>query len=103
MPLRTRICEMLGTEHPIVLGGLTGAGTPELAAAVSNAGALGLFCAHMAGSPEKLEEWIDRMETLTSKPFGVNMTILRDLNAGDAIAEALARHEKVKIIETAGS
>lgn len=103
MPLRTRICEMLGTEHPIVLGGLTGPGTPELAAAVSEAGALGLFCAHMAGGPEKLEEWIERMEALTSKPWGANMTILRHLNAGDELAEVLARSEKVKIIETAGS
>jgi len=94
---------MLGIEHPIVLGGLTGPGLPDLAAAVSNAGALGIFCAHMAGTPEKLTEWIDSMDALTSKPFGVNMTILRDLNAGDELAGVLARHEKVTIIETAGS
>mmetsp|Transcript_30986 Transcript_30986/g.70400 ORF Transcript_30986/g.70400 Transcript_30986/m.70400 type:complete len:353 (-) Transcript_30986:192-1250(-) len=103
MPLHTRVSEMLGTEHPIVLGGLTGPGTPELAAAVSNAGALGLFCAHMAGSPKRLAEWIDSMEGLTSKPWGVNMTILRNLNAGDEFAEVLARHSKVKVVETAGS
>lgn len=103
MPLNTRICEMLGIEHPIVLGGLTGPGLPDLAAAVSNAGALGIFCAHMAGKPETLKQWIDYMEKLTSKPWGVNMTILRDLHAGDAIAEVLAASEKVKVIETAGS
>lgn len=103
MPLHTRICEMLDIEHPIVLGGLTGPGTPELAAAVSDAGCLGIFCAHMAGSPEMLQEWIDRMETLTSKTWGVNMTILRDLHAGDELAAVLAASDKVKIIETAGS
>jgi len=103
MPLRTQICEMLGIEHPIVLGGLTGPGTPELAAAVSNAGGLGLFCAHMAGSPSNLEAWIDSMNSLTSKPWGVNLTILRNLHAGDELAAVLAKHSKVKVIETAGS
>jgi len=73
------------------------------AAAVSDAGGLGLFCAHMAGSPEKLREWIDGMDSLTSKPWGVNMTILRHLSAGDALAAVLAEHPKVKVIETAGS
>jgi len=103
MPLRTRLCDILGIEHPIVLGGLTGPGLPELAAAVSNAGGLGTFCAHLAGSPEQLREWVDRTESLTTKPYGVNMTILRDLHAGDEIAEALAANPKVKIVETAGS
>ena len=41
MPLKTRVTEMLGIEHPLVMGGLTGVGTVELAAAVSNAGGLG--------------------------------------------------------------
>lgn len=103
MPLHTRICDILGVEHPIVLGGLTGPGLPELAAAVSNAGCMGIFCAHMAGTPAKLQQWIDGMETLTSKPWGVNMTILRDLHAGDELAAVLAESPKVKVIETAGS
>lgn len=103
MPLHTAICDMFGIEHPIVLGGLTGPGYPALAAAVSNAGGLGLFCAHMAGSPEKLQEWIDTMPTLTSKPWGVNVTILRDLTVGDELAAVLCASDKVKFIETAGS
>lgn len=94
---------MLDIEHPVVLGGLTGAGTPELAAAVSNAGCLGIFCAHMAGSPSKLEAWIDSMSSMTTKPWGVNMTILRNLHAGDELAAVLAKSNKVKVIETAGS
>ena len=41
-PLRTRVTEMLGIEHPIVMGGMTGVGTPDLCAAVSNAGGVRL-------------------------------------------------------------
>ena len=55
MPLETRLTEMLGIEHPLVMGGLTGVGTVELAAAVSNAGGLGMFTAHNAGSEFILE------------------------------------------------
>ena len=50
MPLRTRVTDMLGIEHPVVMGGLTGVGTVELAAAVSNAGGLGMFTSHNAVS-----------------------------------------------------
>jgi nitronate monooxygenase len=57
----------------------------------------------MAGSPAKLEMWINSMDTLTTKPWGVNMTILRDLHAGDEFASVLAKSSKVKVIETAGS
>ena len=76
MPLKTRVTEMLGIEHPLVMGGLTGVGTVELAAAVSNAGGLGMFTAHNAGSPEGARREIRRLKTLTSKPFGVNLTVL---------------------------
>ena len=58
--VKTRVTEMLGIEHPVVMGGLTGVGTPELAAAVSNAGGLGLFAVHNAGSPAAAREvrWV---------------------------------------------
>ena len=49
MVLTTRITKMFGIQHPIVMGGMTGVGTPELAAAVSNAGGLGkppFICCH---------------------------------------------------------
>jgi NAD(P)H-dependent flavin oxidoreductase YrpB (nitropropane dioxygenase family) len=49
------------------MGGLTGVGTPELAAAVSNAGGLGIITLHNAGSPAGAREWIKKMATLTSK------------------------------------
>jgi NADH:quinone reductase (non-electrogenic) len=55
---------------------MTGVGTPELAAAVSNAGGLGVFAAHNAGTPENLQKWIHKMREMTDLPFGVNFTIL---------------------------
>ena len=76
MPFKTRVTEMLNIEHPIIMGGMTGVGTPELAAAVSNAGGLGIIAIHNAGSPENGRKWIQKLKTLTDKPFGVNLTIL---------------------------
>jgi NAD(P)H-dependent flavin oxidoreductase YrpB (nitropropane dioxygenase family) len=71
MPLRTRLCDLLEIEVPIVLAGMGGASTPELAAAVSNAGGLGVLGAAACG-PNRLREWIERTRKLTSKPFGVD-------------------------------
>lgn len=106
MPFKTRLTEMLGIEHPIVMGGMTGPGTPELAAAVSRAGGLGILCAHNAGSPEKSREWIARCRELCEgKPFGVNLTLLPTLGPAPPYEEyAKAIIESgVKIVETAGS
>lgn len=105
MPIKTRLTEMLGIEHPVVMGGMTGTGTPELAAAVSNAGGLGVLCAHNAGSPEGAREWIRRMKTLTDKPFGVNLTILPTMGAPPPYEEyaKVIIEEGVKVVETAGS
>lgn len=71
MNLKTRVCEILEIEHPIVLAGMGGASTPELAAAVSNAGGLGVLGAAACG-PRQLREWIRRTRELTDKPFGVD-------------------------------
>ncbi len=71
MTVKTRICEILEIEHPIVLAGMGGASTPELAAAVSNAGGLGVLGAAGCG-PRQLREWINRTRELTDKPFGVD-------------------------------
>jgi len=105
MVFQTRVTEMLGIDHPIVMGGMTGCGTPELAAAVSNTGALGIFCAHNAGSPAKCREWVSKCRTLTNKPFGVNLTILPTMGKPPPYEEyAKAIIESgVKIVETAGS
>jgi NAD(P)H-dependent flavin oxidoreductase YrpB (nitropropane dioxygenase family) len=105
MVLKTRITEMLGIEHPIILGGLTGAGTPELAAAVSNAGGLGIMAIHNAGSPEEGRMWIRRLCSLTNKPFGVNLTILPSMGPPPPYEEyaRVIIEEGVTIVETAGS
>ena len=105
MPIRTRVTEMLGIEHPIIMGGMTGVGTPELAAAVSNAGGLGIIAIHNAGSPEEGRKWIRRLRTLTSKPFGVNLTILPSMGTPPPYDEyaSVIIEEGVKIVETAGS
>ncbi|MEE4213020.1 MAG: nitronate monooxygenase, partial [Parvularcula sp.] len=67
MALKSRICEMLGIEYPILLAGMGGASVPALAAAVSNAGGLGVLGA-AACSPEQLREWIRQTRELTDKP-----------------------------------
>jgi len=71
MAMKTRICDMLGIEVPVLLAGMGGASTPELAAAVSNAGGLGVLGAAGCG-PKQLREWIRRTRELTDKPFGVD-------------------------------
>lgn len=71
MHLKTRVCDILGIEYPIVLAGMGGASGPELAAAVSNAGGLGVLGAAGCG-PRQLREWIRRTRELTDKPFGVD-------------------------------
>jgi len=102
---KTRVTELLGIEHPIIMGGMTGIGTPELCAAVSEAGGLGIFAAHNAGSPEGCREWIRKTRQLTKKPFGVNLTILPTIGPPPPYEEyaRVIIEEKVSIVETAGS
>lgn len=71
MRFRTPLCELLDIEYPILLAGMGGGSGPELAAAVSNAGGLGVLGA-AACSPSMLDEWITRTRTLTDRPFGVD-------------------------------
>ncbi len=71
MSLHTRVCDILGIRYPILLAGMGGASTPELAAAVSNAGGLGVLGAAGCG-PDELRRWIERTRALTDKPFGVD-------------------------------
>jgi NAD(P)H-dependent flavin oxidoreductase YrpB (nitropropane dioxygenase family) len=75
--LRTRICELLGIEHPIVLGGM-GAGTsPALVAAVSGAGGLGVLGA-TAQDPAAVARDAAEIRALTGKPFGLNLLLFRE-------------------------
>ena len=81
--MKTRITELLGTRYPIIQGGMMWVGTAELAAAVSNAGGLGILTALTQGSPEGLAREIDRCRTMTDQPFGVNLTLLPTVTPPD--------------------
>jgi NAD(P)H-dependent flavin oxidoreductase YrpB (nitropropane dioxygenase family) len=77
-PLRTKLCDMLDIEYPIILAGMGGFGGPvsgpELVAAVSNAGGLGVLgCAFLP--PDKIDELIKEVKSLTDKPFGVDTVL----------------------------
>ncbi|NCU11512.1 MAG: nitronate monooxygenase [Sphingomonadaceae bacterium] len=83
MALNSRICGMLKIEHPILLAGMGGASVPKLAAAVSNAGGLGVLGA-AACSPERLRSWIRETRALTDKPFGVDTLLPASVRRGKA-------------------
>lgn len=81
MTIRTRVSELLGIEQPVVLAGMGGASTPELVAAVSNAGGLGVLGAATLG-PRDLRTWIRRTRDLTDKPFGVDTLLPASVRRG---------------------
>lgn len=101
--LKTAATELFGIEHPIVQGGMMGVGLAELAAAVSNAGALGIITALTQPTPEDLAKEIKRTREMTDKPFGVNLTLLPTIKPVpyDEYARAIVEGG-VKIVETAG-
>lgn len=73
--MKSKICEMIGIQYPIIQGGMAWVANPSLASAVSNAGGLGILaCGHAPGST--VLEWINEMKQLTDKPFGVNIMLL---------------------------
>ncbi|WP_286746742.1 nitronate monooxygenase, partial [Aquabacterium sp. UBA2148] len=72
--MRTRLTELLGIAHPIVLPGMTYIAVPSLVAAVSNAGGLGILAAG-ALTPEGCREAIREVRRLTDKPFGVGCSL----------------------------
>lgn len=102
--MRTRITQLLGIEHPIVQGGMHYVGFAELAAAVSNAGGLGLITALTQRTPELLAREIARCRAMTDKPFGVNLTFLPSVTPPDYPGYISAIVEGgIKVVETAGN
>jgi enoyl-[acyl-carrier protein] reductase II len=73
--MNTRVCELSGIEYPVIQGGMAWVATAELAAAVSNAGGLGLIAAGNAPA-EIVREQIKKARALTDKPFGVNVMMM---------------------------
>jgi NAD(P)H-dependent flavin oxidoreductase YrpB (nitropropane dioxygenase family) len=74
--MKTRITDLFGIQHPIIQGGMHYVGFAELAAAVSNAGGLGIITALTQKTPELLAREIARCREMTDKTFGVNLTFL---------------------------
>ena len=99
--MKTRVTEIFGIQYPIVQGGLAYLAYAELAAAVSNAGGLGQITAATLHTPERLREEINKVRSLTKKPFGVNFAISQhDGNYQDMLQVAI--EEKVPAISITG-
>ena len=102
--MKTRITELLGIDHPIVQGGMQGVGVAEMASAVSEAGGLGILTGLTQPTPGALRDEIERCRSMTSKPFGVNMTVFPTVSSPDYRAYAQAIIDAgITIVETAGT
>lgn len=98
--IKSRLCDILGIRYPIIQGGMAWIADASLAAAVSNAGGLGLISSINAGT-EAVRNEIRKCRELTDKPFGVNI-MLQAPNAGEIAGMVV--EEGVKILTTgAGS
>ena len=100
---KTWITETLGVKYPIIQGAMLWISGAELASAVSNAGGLGIIGAGSFFTAEEFQREIQKMEALTDKPFGVNITLMptkRPVNWEEYFCAAI--EEGVKIIETSG-
>ncbi len=101
--MKTAITELFGIQHPIIQGGMHYVGFAELAAAVSNAGGLGVITGLTQKTPELLAKEIARCRGMTDKPFGVNLTFLPSFTAPPYPEYVAAIKEGgVKAVETAG-
>ena len=100
---KTRITEDFGIEHPIIQGGMMWVSQPELVAAVSEAGGLGILTALTFETAEGLADAIARTRALTDRPFGVNLTFLPTLIPKDygSLIDVMV-DEGIYIVETAG-
>jgi nitronate monooxygenase len=102
--MKTRITELFGIAHPIIQGGMHFVGLAELAAAVSNAGGLGVITGLTQRTPKNLAAEIARCRAMTTKPFGVNLTFLPSVTPPDYPGYVQAIIDGgVKIVETAGN
>lgn len=100
---KTRITEMLGIEYPIIQGGMMWVSCPELVAAVSSAGGLGILVSAACATAEDLREDIRKTKSLTDKPFGVNISLFpstREL-PNEAYIEVIIQ-EGIPAVETSG-
>ena len=103
MEIKTKLTEMLGIKYPIIQGCMQWFATADLAAAVSNAGGLGIISSASFRTPEDLRAEIRRCKAMTDKPFAVNLSLFPSLNpVGYHEHIKVIAEEGVKIVETAG-
>jgi nitronate monooxygenase len=101
--VKTAITELFGIQHPIIQGGMHYVGFAELAAAVSNAGGLGIITGLTQKTPELLAKEIARCRDMSDKPIGVNLTFLPTFSSPPYPEYIAAIKEGgVKVVETAG-
>jgi nitronate monooxygenase len=101
--MKTAITELFGIKHPIVQGGMHYVGFAEMAAAVSNAGGLGIITGLTQRTPELLAKEIERCRNMTDQPFGVNLTFLPTFSSPPYPEYIQAIKEGgVRAVETAG-
>ena len=98
--MKTRVTELLGIKYPIVEGGMAWVGTPKLAAAISEAGALGTIGSG-AMTPDILEKAIDEIKALTNKPYAVNIILVNP--HADELVEVVIKKKVPVVIFGAGN
>ncbi len=104
--MKTRITDLFGITCPIQCGGMLWLATPELAAAISNAGAMGNLTSGNYNSADEFRAAVDRTKELTDKPFIVNITTMPSIRLPVELLQDFFKiccEKKVKAIEIAGA
>lgn len=103
--MKTRITDLFGIEYPIICGGMLWLAVPELCAAISNAGGLGNITACNYDTGEDLRKAVQQTRQLTSKPIGVNITLMPSMRFTEESFDDFFRvcaEEKIEVIEVSG-
>lgn len=102
--IKTRATQLFGVKHPIILSGMQWITKAEMVAAVCEAGGFGFISSQSFDSINELRGEIEKCRNLTDKPFGINISMLPDVSAGEKVDEILnlAASEKITMIETSG-
>jgi nitronate monooxygenase len=103
--IKTRITELFGIKHPIIMGGLQHLGIPKFSSIVSNAGGMGTINITCYKTPEEFHESLKEMKSLTDKPYIVNISLTPDMTRDEATFKYIdiCAKEGVPAIETAGA
>ena len=102
--MKTKITDLLGMSYPILCGGLYGLSEAKLVSSVCNAGGFAFLSSNHLGSPKALREQIRQTRELTDKPFGVNISLLKEskTNFTDDYIDVIIE-EDIPAVETAGN